>query len=189
METQNTKSKNQTSPSEQVVFIEYSTVKKGQHFMTVMSKENGRRKIQARIFREWDGVEKKMKYTAKDREGKEIFPADFNLYALKKKFTEAAKEKVQQLAQAVPAQEKNEPARAVILPGQQQAKEKAEKKSIGKRIKDKAQEFTQDLVDAPMKDEDPIANGVIEEMKRESELKEMRDEKENGKAKDKGLSR
>lgn len=147
--------------------------------MTVMGKENGRRKIVARIFREYDSVLKQMKYTAKDREGKEIFPEITSLYDLKKKFVENAK----QLAQQIPAPEKNEPAQSAILPEQQQPKEKGEKKSIGKKLKDKAQELTHSLVPEKMLSEDPVRDSVIEGMQREEELKGVR-EKNNGKGKE-----
>jgi len=182
MQTPNTKTENRYSPAEQVVFIEYSTTQKGQHFMTVMGKENGRRKIVARIFREFDPVEKKMKYTAKDREGIEMF-SDFNLYAMKKTFVDKAKE----LAKAIPAPEKNAP---VFRQPEQKVEEKGEKKTIGKKIKDKAQEFTHSLVpDGAGESQNPEADKVLEGMKRESELKEMRSEKENGKEKGKQLTR
>ncbi|MBI4931423.1 MAG: hypothetical protein HY841_11710 [Bacteroidetes bacterium] len=139
MQTSNQKQPNRKSPAEQVVFIEYSSAEKGQHFMTVMGKENGRRKIEARIFRAFDPAEKKMKYTAKDREDKEIFPSDFNLYALKKKFIDKAKEK--------------------------------------------ARMITQSLSETPMTGgEEPEKDKVIETMKRESEVQEIR----NGKTKSKG---
>ncbi|MBI4946490.1 MAG: hypothetical protein HY840_08830 [Bacteroidetes bacterium] len=148
MNTQNTQPKKQRSPFAygKIVFIEYSTAEKGQHFMAVMQTEDGKRQVIARFFREWDAENKKMKYTAKDREGKEIFPADFNLYALKKKFIEKAKEKLQQFTQSL--------------------------------AHEKIAESTE-----PEKDK------ALEQMKRETELNEMRDEKEKGKDKGKQLTR
>lgn len=177
MQTPNTKTQNRYSPAEQVVFVEYSSAEKGQHFMTVMGKENGRRKIVARIFREFDTVEKKMKYTAKDREGIEMF-SDFNLYAMKKTFVDKAKE----LAKEMPApeksvQEKNIPKVETQI---QPVKEK-------RTLKQKAQEFTQSLVEPTMKSENPEQEKVIEEMQREHDLKSIRGEK--GKNKSQELSR
>jgi hypothetical protein len=183
MTTKITQQPNRYSPAEQLVFIKYSTAKKGQHIETVMGKENGRRKILARIFPEYDPIEKKMKYKAKDREGKEIFPEAISLYELERKFIERAK----QLAQEVQSPEKNEPVLPVRLPEKPQ--EKGEKKSIGKKIKDKAQEFTQSLVPAREAESlDPISDSVTEQALREGEIKNLR-EKNNGKEKNKELNR
>lgn len=102
MKTQNTKSQPAKNSLGRTTFVEYDkTDELHPYFMTVMQNMDGKRKIAAHIYREYDKENKKWKFTAKDREGKEIFPADFNLFALKKKFIEAAKEKVRAFTQSL----------------------------------------------------------------------------------------
>jgi hypothetical protein len=93
METQNTTNqKQQSSPAySKVVFIEYASAKKGQHFITVMGRPDGRKQIIGRIFKEYDKENKKYMYTAADREGKSLFESTPNLYELKKQFIENEK--------------------------------------------------------------------------------------------------
>lgn len=80
------------------VFIEYSTARKNQHFMTVVQVVDGKRIIIGRIFREYDAEKKKTFYTAKAWEGSDIFFDTHELTALKKKFIEHGKG----LAMAIP---------------------------------------------------------------------------------------
>ncbi len=88
-----------TQTNSKTVFIEYSTAVKGQHFMTVMQNEHGKRQIIGRVFRDWDKDNKKMNYTARDWAGNEIFADTKDLYAIKKKFIENGKV----MAQTIPS--------------------------------------------------------------------------------------
>ena len=163
MTTPNTKNQNRKNPAEQVVFVEYSTAEKGQHFMTVMGKENGRRKIVARIFKEFDTVEKKFRYTAKDREGQEMF-SDFNLYAMKKSFIDHAKGKAKEIIpspSSVPTVGEEQHHKNVVIENESRTSEE-----FGKAPKQKKEIVSK------------------KEIKRESELKDLREEKENGKEKE-----
>lgn len=74
-----------------VFFMEYSTWNKGQHFITVMTKIDGKKHLIGRIYREYDAVNKRTMYYAKDREGNRVFADIQNLVDLKKKFVEHGK--------------------------------------------------------------------------------------------------
>ena len=93
METENNQTQKKRSPFafSKVVFVEYSYAKKGQHFMTVMTTVDRKKKIIGRIFKEYDQEAKKYNYKALDREGQPIFEPTQNLFELKKKFIENEK--------------------------------------------------------------------------------------------------
>jgi hypothetical protein len=76
---------------DKTVFIEYSSSEKGQHFMTVIQIENGKRKIIGRVYREYDKENKKVNYLATDWAGNQIFKDTRDLPGLKKKFIESGK--------------------------------------------------------------------------------------------------
>jgi len=93
-ESQGDKAKNKEERSpfySPIVFNEYASAKPGQHIISVATRSNGRRQVIGKIFRKYDHEAKKYLYTATDKAGNEIFPADFNLFALKKKFIENEK--------------------------------------------------------------------------------------------------
>ena len=73
------------------VFIEYSTFRKGQHFMTVVHVEKGKRQIIGRIFKVYDKEKEKFSYYAKDWAGNDVFVDTKDIYALKKNFIECGK--------------------------------------------------------------------------------------------------
>jgi hypothetical protein len=140
MTTQNTDTKKPRMKN--LAFIEYPKWEKGQHFLTVMEPTpDGKRKIGARVYKEYDKEKKQWIYTAKDKEGKETYPPDNNLYVLKKKFIE------------------------------------------------KVQQITQSLVPEKMTSDQPEADKVMEQAHREHELKETREEKQNGKDKGQKITR
>jgi hypothetical protein len=70
------------------VFVEYSSNATGQHFMTIMQHEGGRRIVIGRISRLYDKTDNKMLYRAVDASGGHIFPETPDLYTLKKQFIE-----------------------------------------------------------------------------------------------------
>lgn len=84
METQNNK-----RTYTKIKFLEYSTANKGQHFITVIQ---GKNNVVGRIYREYDEVNKKAIYTAKDKEGNPVFQEEQGLVAIKKAFVNANKE-------------------------------------------------------------------------------------------------
>lgn len=77
--------------ADKIVFIEYSSNKPGQHFMTVMKNVDGKRRIIGRIFREYDPENKKTVYTARDWAGNPVFQDIPDLTSLKKSFIEHSK--------------------------------------------------------------------------------------------------
>ena len=121
------------------VFIEYSTAEKGQHFMTVMQNEQGKRQIIGRVFREYDKENKKMNYTAKDWAGNEIFADTKDLYAIKKKFTENGK----LMAQKIPTWTTHKEEEEVVKHFPESEERTNEVKEIRERktSKDKEQEI------------------------------------------------
>lgn len=70
------------------VFVEYSTSKKGQHFITVMQNTNGYRKVIGRIYRIYNAEKQKTNYVATDRSNNQLFHDTPDLVGLKKKFIE-----------------------------------------------------------------------------------------------------
>ena len=71
-----------------VVFVEYSTAMRGQHFMTVILVKDGQRQIIGRVYRKYDKENEKTIYWATDWTGNQIFADVKDLYALKKNFIE-----------------------------------------------------------------------------------------------------
>jgi len=91
-ESANNKTKEERSPFySPIVFNEYASAKPGQHIISVATRVKGRRHVIGKIFRKYDHEAKKYLYTATDKAGNEIFPADYNLFSLKKKFIENEK--------------------------------------------------------------------------------------------------
>jgi hypothetical protein len=80
------------------VFVEYSSYKPGQHFITVIETLNHKRIIVGRIYREYDKGTGKSKYIAQDFAGNQIFADTNELSAIKKKFIEYG----ESLAMSVP---------------------------------------------------------------------------------------
>ena len=73
------------------VFIEYSSARKGQHFMTVVQTVDHERIIIGRIFREYNPEIKKTYYKAYDFNGDQIFGNGFDISELKNKFKKSGK--------------------------------------------------------------------------------------------------
>jgi len=73
------------------VFIEYSTARKGQHFMTVVQTIDHERIIIGRIFREYNPEIKKSYYQAYDFNGDQIFGNGADISELKNKFKKSGK--------------------------------------------------------------------------------------------------
>jgi hypothetical protein len=73
------------------VFIEYSTAKKGQHFMTVVQTMNHERVIVGRIYRDYNPETKKTYYRAYDFAGNQVFVNCFDISELKNKFKRSGK--------------------------------------------------------------------------------------------------
>jgi len=149
MKTEQTKSKPERSQFAygKVVFIEYSTARKGQHFMAVMVDK----KVIARVYREYDPEKKRMIYTARENEGKEVLPPTENLYQLKKHFIENAKQR----NQAMQIEERDDERKEKS----QQAKQPAKEKEVKQQSKENAKEKT-----------------VTKQTAREEELRELREE-------------
>jgi len=144
------KAQNQTpkqKSSEKVVFIEYSTARKGQHFMAVMVDK----KVIARVYREYDTEKKRMIYTAKDREGKEVLPPTENLYLLKKHFIDNAKQRNQAMQIEEQYDERKEKP--------QQEKQPAKEKEVKQQVKENPKEKT-----------------LTKQTTREEELRSLREE-------------
>ena len=77
-----------------VMILEYLDWKKGQHNHSVIIKNPGdkRGKVSARIFTEFGTESKRPSYTARDAEGKNLFPPTEKLWELKKTIKQNAKE-------------------------------------------------------------------------------------------------
>jgi hypothetical protein len=90
MKTENT-IRNMVSSYNKTVFIEYSSAKAGQHFMTVMQTVDGKRRIIGRIYRVYDKENKRTTYTAIDWSGTPIFQDYNDLPTLKKQFIKYGK--------------------------------------------------------------------------------------------------
>ena len=73
------------------VFIEYSSARKGQHFMTVVQTINHERVIIGRIFREYNPEIKRSYYQAYDFAGNQVFVNCFDISELKNKFKKSGK--------------------------------------------------------------------------------------------------
>ena len=174
MTTQNTNSQNRKPKMKNLAFIEYPKWEKGQHFLTVMEPTpDGKRKIGARVYKEYDKEKKQCIYTAKDKEGKEIYPPDNNLYALKKKFIDSVNEKIRRFTQSLVPEKFTSDQPEVDKVMEDMQREHELKDALVE--KDKPREKKNELPDKPRA--------------RENELKDFRKDKENGKSKDKGLSR
>jgi hypothetical protein len=74
-----------------IVFLEYTTFKKGQHFMSVSWNEKGYHKVIARIYKAYDLENKKVKYYALDASGNQIYQDLTDLSSLKNKFKKDGK--------------------------------------------------------------------------------------------------
>ena len=81
------KENNQNSPAPfgKIKFLEYSTANKGQHFITVIQ---GKNNVVGRIYREYDDINKKAIYTAKDEKGNLIFTEEQTLTGIKKGYVQ-----------------------------------------------------------------------------------------------------
>lgn len=91
------------------VFIEYSSARKGQHFMTVVQTINHDRVIIGRIYREYEPKTQKSKYMACDFEGNQIFFDTHDLNELKNKFKKSGRFLAEgKLATQKVAKQKNE---------------------------------------------------------------------------------
>jgi len=91
METENAIIRNLVRPFSKTIFIEYSSAKTGQHFMTVMQKADGKRRIIGRIYRAYDKENKRTTYIAVDWSGTPIFQDYNDLPTLKKQFVKYGK--------------------------------------------------------------------------------------------------
>lgn len=73
------------------VFIEYSSARQGQHFMTVVQTMNHERVIVGRIYRDYNPETKKTYYRAYDFAGNQVFVNCFDISELKNKFKKSGK--------------------------------------------------------------------------------------------------
>jgi len=73
------------------VFIEYSSARKGQHFMTVVQTVNHERIIIGRIYRDYNPETKKTYYQAYDFNGDQLFGNGLDISELKNKFKKTGK--------------------------------------------------------------------------------------------------
>lgn len=73
------------------VFIEYSSARKGQHFITVVQTIDHERVIVGRIFRDYNPEIKKTYYQAYDFNGDQIFGNGCDISELKNKFKKSGK--------------------------------------------------------------------------------------------------
>jgi hypothetical protein len=73
------------------VFIEYSSARKGQHFMTIVQTMNHERVIVGRIYRDYNPETKKTYYRAYDFAGNQVFVNCFDISELKDRFKKSGK--------------------------------------------------------------------------------------------------
>lgn len=73
------------------VFIEYSSARQGQHFMTVVQTVDHERVIVGRIYRDYNPEIKKTYYRAYDFNGDQIFGNGYDISELKNKFKRSGK--------------------------------------------------------------------------------------------------
>jgi len=91
------------------VFVEYSTARKGQHFMTAVQTLNHERVIIGRIYRDYNPETKKTYYQAYDFEGNQIFFNTQEISELKNKFKKTGRMLAEgKIASQKVAREKNE---------------------------------------------------------------------------------
>ena len=91
MNRESTNPQNLKRPFDKTVFVEYSSNKPGQHFITVIKTVDGKRRIIGRIFREYDKENKKASYVARDWSGTQVFQDIPDLPSIKKNFIEHGK--------------------------------------------------------------------------------------------------
>ncbi|MBP6977637.1 MAG: hypothetical protein KBB71_04915 [Lentimicrobiaceae bacterium] len=123
------------------VFIEYSSARKGQHFMTVVQTINHDRVIIGRIFREYDPNTKQSKYFATDFTGTQVFYNVSDLAELKSRFKNSGKS-MAEMAQAFKKTNRQKYEKYPYVPNVSRTNEiKAirEKKSDKEKVKDKTE--------------------------------------------------
>lgn len=162
-----------------IVFIEYSTARRGQHFMTVVNVSKGKRQIIGRIFRKYDAEKKKMFYTAKDWMGNDVFVDTHDLYALKQNFIECGKT----MAMTIPAgpnQKNHDDYPYSEKTGTKQSKEKPAREkelaNIRNKNSEKGKESEKDQETQNENKEPENDNSKPEKSDRENELEQIRDQ-------------
>lgn len=122
------------------VFIEYSSARKGQHFMTVVQTINHERVIIGRIFREYNPEIKRSYYQAYDFAGNQVFVNCFDISELKNKFKKSGKF-LAEMSLATRKLARQEPRR---LPNNQKGSRINDIKTIRDKKTDKEKEKTKD---------------------------------------------
>lgn len=129
-----------------LMFLEYGTAKPGQHFMTVIARENYEKIIIGRIYREYDYETKKAKYKAVDFNGDQIFGDGLDLVAIKDKFKKHGKF----LADGIIMTRQN-----AKLNEKQQSSSKVERSDAVKKIRQKSSQTKTKEVVKPIPNEKP----------------------------------
>ena len=182
------------------VFIEYSTFRKGQHFMTVVHVEKGKRQIIGRIFKVYDKEKEKFSYYAKDWAGNDVFVDTKDIYALKKNFIECGKTMVMSIP-AGPNQKEHDDFPYSEKTGKKQTpKEKTSRENELKQVREKSkptEKGKETKVEKEHDDKlenehdekynnDQPENEQSEKSEREQELEEIR-ERDNDQEKDQDI--
>jgi len=121
------------------VFIEYSSSRPGQHFMTVIQTMNHQRVIIGRIYRDFDQANKKTIYKAYDFNGDQIFPNGIDLNDLKSRFKRSGK----MLAEMVMTHQQGRQVKS-LAQGDSNSTRKQEIKTIRDSKTDKGKEKVKD---------------------------------------------
>ncbi|MFH2141269.1 MAG: hypothetical protein ABIJ97_02515 [Bacteroidota bacterium] len=168
------------------VFIEYSTFRKGQHFMTVVHVEKGKRQIIGRIFKVYDKEKEKNIYYAKDSMGNDVFVDTKELYALKKQFKECGKS----MAMSIPAgpnPKEHDDFPYSKKTGTKQSKEKSSREKDLKELRQRNSPTTEKEQETKNENKEPEnEQSKPEKSDREKELEEVR-EKDNDQEKDQDM--
>lgn len=164
--TQNSMGGNSREQSLKTMFLEYTNWKQGQHAISAIVKAPGesRGRVAARIFIEFSGEPKKAIYTARDNEGKNLYPSTERLWELKK----TIKENAQTLY------DKAHPELKALA--------KARQMSKPPQVRKQTKEVERQIRTGARKIED-VVKGVVQETGREQEIKNIRErkvEKEKG---------
>jgi hypothetical protein len=166
------------------VFIEYSTFRKGQHFMTVVNVEKGKRQIIGRIFKVYDKENEKYIYYAKDSMGNDVFVDTKDLYALKKNFIECGKTMAMSIPIALGQKEHDDFPYSEKI-GKKQPKEKSSRENELKQVRGKSKPTEKDKETKVEKEHDDklenkhdekYKNEQPEKSEREQELEQVREQ-------------
>lgn len=165
------------------VFIEYSTFRKGQHFITVVHVEKGKRQIIGRIFKVYDKENDKYVYYAKDFMGNDVFVDTKELYALKNQFIDCGKTMAMSIP-SLPNQKEHDDFPYSERIGKKSSKEKPSRDKELKQVREKSKPTEKDKETKVEKDHDDklenehdekYKNEQPEKSEREQELEEVRE--------------